>query len=43
MPAYGAEPFTITAYRYQDGDATKYYEVDDKVDVWAMTTLANTA
>ena len=46
MPACnGAVAFTITAYRYQDGGAseTKYYEVDEKVDVWAMTKLANNA
>ena len=44
MPAFDAQvPFTITAYRYQDGDSTQYYEVDSTVDVWAMTTLADTA
>ena len=44
MPAFDAAvPFTIQVYRYQDGDSTQYYEVDDKVDIWAMTTLANTA
>ena len=43
MPAYGAEPFTIQVYRYQSGESSQYYEVDSKVDVWAMTTLADTA
>ena len=44
MPAFDATaPFTIQVYRYQDGDSTQYYEVDDKVDIWAMTTLADTA
>ena len=47
MPAFDAvAPFTIQVYRYQAGDSTdstQYYEVDDKVDIWAMTTLASTA
>jgi len=44
MPAFNAAvPFTIQVYRYQAGDSTQYYEVDDKVEIWAMTTLAATA
>ena len=44
MPAFDATaPFTIQVYRYQAEGSSQYYEVDDKVDIWAMTTLANTA
>ena len=44
MPAFDAAvPFTIQVYRYQSGESSQYYEVDSKVDVWAMTTLADTA
>ena len=45
MPAFDkAVPFTIQVYRYQSGETShRYYEVDDKVDVWAMTTLDDTA
>jgi hypothetical protein len=46
MQAYNAAvPFTIQVYRYQSGESesSQYYEVDGKVDVWAMTTLDDTA
>ena len=44
MPAFDVvAPFTITVYRYQAGDSSQYYEVDDKEDVWAMTTISSTA
>jgi dipeptidase len=44
MPAFDkVAPFTIQVYRYQAGDSSQYYEVDDKVDIWAMTTLASNA
>ena len=44
MPAFDAQvPFTIQVYRYQSGESSQYYEVDSKVDVWAMTTISPTA
>ena len=47
MPAFDAPvPFTIQVYRYQAAEADEsspYYEVNDNVDIWAMTTLASTA
>ena len=46
MPAFDAAAtaaFTITAYRYQSGESTDYYEVDDSVKIWAMTTLVDTS
>ena len=46
MPAFNAAAtaaFTIIAYRYQNGESTDYYEVDDSVNIWAMTTLLSTS